>query len=81
MDVDQDIVKITTGTAITICPKYLNQSNNEIKHETNDDLIIIDPDSSESSSNEESDVEVIDQYKLDDIRPVIGKYGKYYSFM
>lgn len=73
MDVDQDVIKVTTGTAITICPKDLIQSNNKIKDETNNDLIIIDPDS-ESSSNEESDIEVVDQYKLDDIRPIIGKY-------
>lgn len=76
MDVDQDVIKITTGTAITACHKSLNQTNNSKKDLQNDELIIIDPDSSESSSSGESDIEVINQYKLDDIRPVIGKFSK-----
>lgn len=75
MEVDQDVVKITTGTAVTACRNSLNQMNNNKTEVQNDDLIVIDPESSESSSNE-SDIEVIDQYKLNDIRPVIGQYGK-----
>lgn len=72
MDIEQDVINVTTGTAITTCNKNLNKMNNIEKV----DLIIIDPESSESSNNE-SDIEVVNQYKLDDIRPVIGNYGKY----
>lgn len=76
MEVDQDVIKITTGTAVTTCHNSLNPMVNIKKDVQNDDLIVIDPESSESSSSNESDVEVIDHYKLNDIRPVIGKYGK-----
>lgn len=76
MEVDQDVIKITTGTAITKCRN--NNTNDDIKIKQDDKLIIIDPESTESSSSEESDddVQVIKQYKLDDVRPVIGNYGK-----
>jgi len=73
MDVDQDVIKLTTGTAITTCHNSLNQCNNTKEEEENDKLIIIDNASSESSSSDES-VEVINQYKLNDIRPIIGHY-------
>lgn len=76
MVVDQDVIKITTGTAITTCHSNLEPTNNTRDGQT-DELIIIDPESSESSSDE-SDVEVVKQYKLDDIRPVIGEYSKWY---
>jgi len=75
MDVDQDVIKLTTGTAITTCHNSLNQFNNTKEEEENDKLIIIDNASSESSSSDES-VEVINQYKLNDIRPIIGHYSK-----
>lgn len=62
MDVDdQDIIKMTRKTAITIYPKDLNPTNNKIKLELND-LLIIYRSNSESSSNKESDVEVVGQY-------------------
>lgn len=78
MEVDQDVIKITIGTAITKCRNNLNPIN-DTKVEKNDSLIIIDPESTESSSSEESDsdIQVIDQYKVDDVRPVIGNYSKY----
>jgi len=76
MVVDQEVVKITDGTAFTSSHNNLHQINDVKQNEQNDDLIVIDPESSESSSSDES-VEVVSQYKLDDIRPVIGKYGKY----
>jgi len=79
MVVDQDVIKITDGTAFTASHNYLDQKNNIKQDDLNDDLIVIDPESSESSSSDES-VKVINHYKLDDIRPVIGKYGKCFRF-
>jgi len=76
MVVDQDVVKITDGTAFTASHKNLHQISNIKQEDQNNDLIVIDPESSESSSSDES-VEIVNHYKLDDIRPVIGKYGKY----
>jgi len=78
MVVDQEVIKITDGTAFTTSHK-LHQTNDIKQNERNDDLIVIDPESSESSSSDDS-VEVVSHYKLDDIRPVIGKYGKYFGF-
>lgn len=78
MDVDENVVKIATGTSIS-CHNSSNPINNSSKDEKNDELVIIDPNSSESSSSDESDdVQVVDQYKLEDVRPVIGNFGKYY---
>jgi len=74
MIVDQNVSKITSGTATVACHNKLNQITEIAKYEQND-LIIIDSRSSESS--DESDIEVINQYKLEDVRPIIGKYGKY----
>ncbi|NP_001155833.1 3 exoribonuclease-like [Acyrthosiphon pisum] len=72
MVVDQDdVIKITEGTAFTASHNNLHQISK--KGDKNDDLIVIDPESSESSSSDES-IEIINHYKLDDIRPVIGKY-------
>lgn len=71
-DVDQDVLKVTTGTAVT-CSKSLEQNNKTTKDE---EYIVIDPGSSESSSSDESDVEVINHYKLEDVRQVIGSFGK-----
>lgn len=80
MDIDENVVKITTGTSVS-CHIGSNPINNSIKDEKNDKLVIIDNNSSESSSSDESDdVQVVNQYKLDDVRPVIGNYGKYYVF-
>ncbi|XP_022179851.1 exosome complex component RRP45-like isoform X2 [Myzus persicae] len=73
MVVDQDVIKITDGTAFTTSHNNIHQVSNVKQEGKNDDLIVIDPESSESSSSDES-VEIIDHYKLDDIRPVIGKY-------
>lgn len=73
MIIDQDVIKITKGTAITACRNSANQINETTKDEQ-DDFITIDSQSSESSSNE-SDIEVVDQYKLND-RNVIGKYSE-----
>lgn len=74
MVIDQDVVKITDGTAFTTSNNILHKIN--IKQDKqNDDLIVIDVDSSGESSDDS--VEVINQYKLDDTRPIIGKYGKY----
>lgn len=77
MEVDQDVIKISTDTAITKCRNNLNEIN-IIKREQDNKLIIIDPESTESSSSEESDndVKVINQYNLDDVRPIIGNYSK-----
>lgn len=74
MEVDQDVIKIATGTTIT-CQKNVNQINTSKKTEQDCDVVIIDTSSSESSSDG-SDVEVVNQYKLEDIRPIIGKFGK-----
>jgi len=71
-DVDQDVHKVTTGTAIT-CSKSLEQNKMTIK---DDEYVVIDPGSSESSSSDESDVEVINHYKLEEVRHVIGSFGK-----
>ncbi|XP_027847737.2 exosome complex component RRP45-like isoform X2 [Aphis gossypii] len=73
MDADQEVVKITDGTAFTTSHNNLQQIKDVKQNKQNDDLIVIDPESSESSSSDES-VEVVSHYKLDDIRPVIGKY-------
>lgn len=78
MVVDQKVVKVTDGTAFTTSHNNLHQINDVKKNEQNDNLIVIDPESSESSSSDES-VEVVSHYKLDDIRPVIGNYGKYFG--
>lgn len=73
MDVDeQSVTNVTKQTAFTTS----NNSSNQTAKTVDDELIVIDPESSESSSSDESDVEVIKQYKLDDVRPVIGNYGK-----
>jgi len=77
MVVDQDVIKITDGTAFTASHNNLHQISNVKQDNQNDKLIVIDAESSESSSSDES-VEIINHYKLNDIRPVIGKYGKYY---
>jgi len=74
MVVDQDVVKITDGTAFTVTQNNLHQTSNVKQDDQNENLIVIDPESSESSSSDES-IEIINHYKLDDIRPVIGKYG------
>ncbi|XP_025412516.1 exosome complex component RRP45-like [Sipha flava] len=75
MEVDQSIVKVTTNTAITKCHNNLNQVNTT-KKEQDDKLIIIDPESTESSSNDgtDSDVQLISHYSLDDRRTIIGNY-------
>ncbi|XP_015371670.1 PREDICTED: exosome complex component RRP45-like isoform X2 [Diuraphis noxia] len=73
MVVDQDVIKITDGTAFTATQNNLHQASNVKQDDQNENVIIIDPESSESSSSDES-VEIINHYKLDDIRPVIGKY-------
>lgn len=78
MLVDQDVIKVTEGTAFTASHNNLPKISNINQADKNDDLIVIDPDSSESSSSDDS-VEIINHYKLDDIRPVIGKYGKYFG--
>lgn len=77
MEVDQDVIKIATGTTIT-CQKNVNQINTSKKTGQDCDVVIIDTSSSESSSDgsDGSDVEVVNQYKLEDIRPIIGKFGK-----
>jgi hypothetical protein len=77
MEVDQSIVKVTTNTAITKCHNNLNQVNTT-KKEQDDKLIIIDPESTESSSNDgtDSDVQLISHYSLDDRRTIIGNYSK-----
>lgn len=76
MDIDQDVIKITEGTASTACQANSNQINITKKEDKIINLVIIDSESSESS-NDESDIEVVDQYKLEDTRPIIGKFGKY----
>lgn len=81
MDVDPDVIIVDNKTAITTTKNSLNQSNNSIKSYQKEELIIIDPESSESSSSDESDVELVDQYKLEDIRPVIGKYGNHLNIL
>lgn len=78
MVIDQDVIKITDGTAFTATQNNFHQTSNVKQDDQNESLIVIDPESSESSSSDES-VEIINHYKLDDIRPVIGKYGKYWS--
>lgn len=80
MDVDEDVVKIATGTSIS-CHNNSNPINDLIKNEKDNELVIIDPNSSESSSDDSDDVQVVNQYKLDDVRPVIGKYGKFYMYI
>jgi len=80
MLVDQDVkmIKVTDGTAFTASHNNFPKISNISQADKNDDLIVIDPESSESSSSDES-VEIINHYKLEDIRPVIGKYGKYFG--
>jgi len=74
MIVDQNVIKVTKGTAIT-CHDNLNPINTTAKDKETD-LIIIDTESSSESSNNESDIEVVTQYKLEDYRTVIAKFGK-----
>lgn len=73
MVVDQDVIKITHGTAFTASNNNMHQISYTKQKNQNDDLIVIDPESSESSSSDES-VELINHYKLEDTRPIIGKY-------
>ncbi|XP_050432794.1 exosome complex component RRP45-like [Adelges cooleyi] len=73
MEVEQKIVKIAPGTSVAACQNSMNQvriSQSSTQHE----LVIIDTESSNSSESDESDVEVVKQYKLEDSRPIIAKY-------
>lgn len=72
---DQNVHTVTTGTAITACSKSLEQKNMIVN---DDKYVVIDPDSSESSSSDESEIELVNQYNIADVRPVIGEYSKCY---
>lgn len=75
MDVDQEVIKIMPETAIIASHNTHQVIDTKIHEENN--LIILDTDSSSSSSSEDNDdVLVVNHYKLDDMRPVIGEYSK-----
>lgn len=76
MDVDQEVIKLLPETAITASHNISKTTNDTKINEQNNKLIILDTESSSSSSCDDNDVEVVKQYKLDDIRPVIGEYSK-----
>lgn len=78
MDIDLEVIKIMPETAI-ITSHNTNQVIDTKIHEV-DNLIILDTESSSSSSedndDDDDDVLLVNHYKLDDMRPVIGEYSK-----